>query len=218
MTLKIAPRSTATNPVGLSINPPLDIFQDMTTSYFERLNKLLVTVDKKVAADPENLPAHHPAFYACLLECTHLLYHVYNDQTLNDSQRETRYRTINEWVTRLLLSLDNIQIPLVPDPDHPGPIPKEEADLHVVADPVLRARRKSLINLSLGIGAELGALISGKSAPITSIPTTSDRPLVADPASLSSGPWDSPNSPSPVLALLREATPPKPINHAHPSK
>lgn len=212
--MKIVQRATPTNPVGTAVKAPLDLFVDLTTSYFDRINRLLLSVDKKVKADPQNFPAVHPAFYACLIESTRLAHQIYYDQTLNNEQKLTRYKDLNEWVTRLLLALDNITIPLIPDPNYNGPLAPGHEDIDVVPEPTLRAQRKALISLSLGIGAELGALISGKSAPITAIPSSESEPLIADPTSLSRGPWESATSTSPVRDLLRLASPQSPTENA----
>lgn len=207
ITMKVVHRITPTNPVGTAIKAPLDLFVDLTTSFFDRINRLLLSVDKKVKAEPHNLPAVHPSFYACLVESTRLAYQIYVDQTLDDAHKITRYKNLNDWVTRLLLALDNISIPLIPDPEYAGPLPAGHEEIDVIADPLLRAQRKSLVNLSLGIGAELGALISGKSSPITSIPSSESNPLIADPQSLARGPWDSTESTSPIRELLQLALP-----------
>lgn len=205
--MKVIPRCTPSNPAGTAIKAPLDLFTELFTSYFDRLNRLLLSVDKKVKADPYNMAAVHPSFYACLVESTRLAYQIYFDRTADEEQKRMRYKTLNEWVTRLMLSLDNISIPLIPDPDYKGPLAPGDEGIDVIADPTLRLQRKSLLNLALGIGAELGALISGSATDITAI-ASDGAPLIADPTSLSHAPWESSESTSPVRELLRLALPP----------
>lgn len=208
ISMKVVPRSTPSNPHGTAIKAPLDLFTELFTSYFDRLNRLLLSVDKKVKADPYNMATVHPAFYACLIESTRLAYQIYFDRTLDEEQKRMRYKTLNEWVTRLMLSLDNISIPLIPDPDYNGPLAPGDENIDVIADPTLRLQRKSLLNLALGIGAELGALISGSATEITAIPHGDGAPLIADPSSLAQAPWESTESTSPVRELLQLALPP----------
>jgi hypothetical protein len=183
------------------------MFTDMTMSYLDRLNKLLLIVDKRLKDHSEYSDSIHASTYACLLESTRLAYHIYHDSTLIPTHKKTRFKMLNEWITRMLLSLDNITVPLIKEKsDSTDCVAASSADADSddwVPNPEIRAKRKSLVNLSLGIGTELGLLVT----VTDSMTASSISSATNSNSSLLQHPWESSQSNSEVHKLLALANP-----------
>lgn len=194
---------------SFSLPPGWPFSSDMTTAYLNRLNKLLLSVDKKLKLNSEYNDSIHMATYVCLLESTRLAYQIWHDKTIDESQKVTRLKMLNEWITRMLLTLDNINVPLIKDPNHVlqnSDSSDPDADGYI-PDPEIRARRKVLVNLSLSIGSELTSLISfldPSSSSSSSTPSSQSNTSIPDKMNLL---WEDPSSSSPVASLLKEANP-----------
>jgi len=191
-------------------------------SYLDRLNKLILVVDKKLKTNSAYNDQLHASVYACVLESTRLAYHIYHDSSLDKTHKQTRYKMLNEWITRMLLTLDNITIPLIKptpskiDAQSTADVSSEAEEL--ILDPEKRARRKSLINLCLAIGSEL-SLLSGNTSSSSSSQSYISSPPPPSSSSSKEGSlehfmWESPASSSPVHPLLAIANP-NPIASSH---
>lgn len=199
------------NSEGLFNLPPGWPFpSDMTTAYLTRLNKLLLSVDKKLKMNSDYTDSIHMSTYVCLLESTRLAFHIWHDTTIDESQKATRLKMLNEWITRMLLTLDNINVPLIKDPNYVvqnSDSSDPDAD-GWIPDPMIRAKRKALVNLSLSIGSELASLISflDPSSPSSSSSLPPQSPTSSTSTNMNLL-WEDISSLSPVSSLLRAANP-----------
>lgn len=177
-------------------------------SYLDRLNKLLLVVDKKLKVNSEYNDQIHASIYASVLEATRLTYHIYHDSSLDTQRKQTRYKMLNEWITRMLLALDNVTIPMIKasPTSSSSHSPGMEED-EFVLDPEKRARRKSLINLCLTIGAELSSMSGSALLSPVSTPVPVSHAPTSPEGSLEHFMWESPASSSPVHSLLALANP-----------
>jgi hypothetical protein len=145
---------------SIAFPPDWPFQKDMTTAYLDRLNKLLLFVDKKLKSNSEYSGPIHTSLYVCLLESTRLAHVIYHDSTLDSTQKVVRLKMLNEWITRVLLTLDNIIVPLIKDASVPSADSSDPEAEEWIPDPEIRAKRKSLVNLALGIGSDLSSIIA----------------------------------------------------------
>lgn len=177
----------------------------------------------------------HMSMYACLVEAERLIFHIFHDLTLDSAQKQTRFKLLNEWITRMLLALDGMTVPMIPVPKSADPAASPDAtnaateeDQEYEPDPEIRAKRKSLVNLSLALGAELAALASSKSPSDGSIASSSQgdasnptAPQVTEESAesrlaLLSAAWASLNVKAKLHPLFSAAEP-KPSTHTSSS-